>query len=203
MRTTFETMVASTTDTLQKKIFNQLATLSLVSEEEYIPAIGEFDEIIQQNPNTEEAVYAEIDAITTALLVEGDSTLGKGTLAKYLIKTGEDYLSKLDGILRKHFGIEKGETGEEQIPKEYTLYQNYPNPFNPATTIKYDLPNAGDISLIIYDILGRRVKTLVNERQQAGKYEVRFDASNLASGVYIYQLITEEYVNAKKMILLK
>jgi len=203
LRNVYLNLAQSTSDPLLQKTLYQLSTLSLVGGEEYLPAIGEFDEIIQQYPGTEEAVYAEIDAITTALLVEGDSTLGKGTLGKYLVKNSDDYLSKLDGILRKHFGNQKEETEEELIPKEYTLYQNYPNPFNPTTTIKYDLPNVDDVSLIIYDILGRKIKELVNTRQQAGRYEVRFDASNLASGIYIYQLITEDYVNAKKMILLK
>jgi hypothetical protein len=116
----------------------------------------------------------------------------------------------LDGILRKHFGNGNKESEKETLPTEYTLYQNYLNPFNPTTTIKYDLPNAGDVSLIIYNILGRKVKELVNTKQEAGRYEIQFDSSghsgnvrNLASGVYIYQLITEKYVNAKKMILLK
>jgi hypothetical protein len=116
----------------------------------------------------------------------------------------------LDGILRKHFGNGDNESEEVTLPTEYTIYQNLLNPFNPITTIKYDLPNAGDVSLVIYDLLGRKVKELVNTKQQAGIYEVKFDASghsgnvrNLASGVYIYQLITEKYINAKKMILLK
>jgi len=82
--------------------------------------------------------------------------------------------------------------------------QNYPNPpFNPVTTLKYDLPEAGNGSLIIYDKLGRKVKELVNTKQQAGRYEIKFDASNFSSGVYIYQLITEKYISSKKMILLK
>ncbi len=208
----FSTISQTSEDSLQKKIFTQLSTLCLVSEEEYVPAIGEFDQIIQQNPGTEEAVYAEIDAITTALLVEGgDSTLRKGTLGKYLVKTSGDYLSKLDGILRKHFGAAKDKTEEELLPKEYTLYQNYPNPFNPTTTIKYDIPEASLnpskggtlVNLTVYDILGRRVKILVDEIQQPGRYEIQFDASSLASGIYIYQLRTEKYVSAKKMILIK
>jgi len=90
-----------------------------------------------------------------------------------------------------------------QVPAEFSLFQNYPNPFNPTTTIKYDLPNTSDVSLKIYDILGRKVKELVNTKQQAGRYEVQFDASHLASGVYIYQLIAEKYISSKKMILLK
>lgn len=95
------------------------------------------------------------------------------------------------------------ESEKELLPTEYTLYQNYPNPFNPTTTIKYDLPNTSDVSLIIYDILGRKVKELVNTKQQAGRYEIQFNASNLASGVYIYQLIADKYFSSRKMILLK
>jgi hypothetical protein len=96
------------------------------------------------------------------------------------------------------------------IPTEIILFQNYPNPFNPTTTIKYDLPASLNpskggtlVNLVIYDILGRRVKVLVNEIQQAGRYEVQFDASDLSSGVYIYQLVTEKYISSKKMILLR
>jgi tetratricopeptide (TPR) repeat protein len=201
---TFSALARNTQDTLNAKILNQLSTLSKVGEQEYETAIGEFDVVIQQNPNTEEAVYAEIDALTTALLIEeADSTLQKGRLGKYLIKTTGDYNQRVDEILRKNFGSKLKETDKEILPTEYTLYQNYPNPFNPITTIKYDLPSASEVSLIIYDILGRKVKGLVNEKQQTGRYEVQFDASNLASGVYIYQLITEKYMSSKKMILLK
>jgi len=204
MGSTYTTLSNNTEDTLTSKIFRQLSTLCLVGQEEYIPAIGEFDEVIQQNPNTEEAVYAEIDAMTTALLVEGnDTTLHKTTLGKYLVKGSGDYFSKLNEIMKKHFGSGKTKTEENIIPKEYTLYQNYPNPFNPSTTIKYDLPETGNVELTIYDILGRRVKTLINAKQQAGKYEVKFDATNLASGVYLYQVRSENFVNTKKMILLK
>jgi parallel beta-helix repeat protein len=201
---TFSTLAANSQDSLNTKILNQLSTLSKVGEQEYETAIGEFDGVIQQNPNTEEAVYAEIDALTTALLVEGeDSTLQKGRLGKYLVKTSGDYNQRVDEILRKNFGNKPKETEEKLLPTEYTLYQNYPNPFNPITTIKYDFPNASEVSLIIYDILGRKVKELVNTKQQAGRYEIQFNASNLASGVYIYQLVAEKYMNSKKMILLK
>jgi hypothetical protein len=201
---TFATLSSNTQDTLNKKILNQLSTLSKVGEQEYETAIAEFDNIVQQNPNTEEAVYAEIDALTTALLLEeADSTLQKGRLGKYLIKSSADYNQKVDEILRKHFGSESKANQKELLPTEYTLYQNYPNPFNPVTTIKYDLPFASDVSVVIYDILGREVKELVNTKQQAGRYEVQFDASNLASGVYIYKLMAEKFISSKKMILLK
>jgi hypothetical protein len=124
-------------------------------------------------------------------------------LGKYLVKSSANYHQRIDEILRKNFGSKTKETEEELLPTEYTLYQNYPNPFNPVTTIKYDLPNTSDVTLVIYDILGRKIKELVNTKQQAGRYEIQFNASNLASGVYIYQLIAEKYINSKKMILLK
>jgi parallel beta-helix repeat protein len=200
----FSNLASNTEDTLAMKRLTQLSTLSKVGEQEYETAIDEFDGIIQQNPNTEEAVYAEIDALTTALLIEeNDSTLQKGRLGKYLVKSSSDYHRKVDEILRKNFGSSTKENAKELLPTEYTLYQNYPNPFNPTTTIKYDLPDASDVSLIIYDILGRKVKELLSTKQPAGKYEVQFDASNLASGIYIYQLIAEKFISSKKMILLK
>ena len=83
------------------------------------------------------------------------------------------------------------------------MYQNYPNPFNPTTTIKFDIPKDGLITLEIYDILGRRVTTLVNELRSAGSYEQSFNASSLASGVYVYKLQAGDFVNSKKMLLIK
>ncbi len=91
----------------------------------------------------------------------------------------------------------------EEIPLKYDLSQNYPNPFNPATTINYQLPQNGYVTLKIYDILGSEVSTLVNEQKNQGRYQINFDASHLASGVYIYQLRVNDYVSARKMLLLK
>jgi hypothetical protein len=87
--------------------------------------------------------------------------------------------------------------------KSYTLAQNYPNPFNPMTTIQYSLANTGNVSLKIYDILGREVATLVNGRQAAGEYTVQFNAANLASGIYFYRLQAGDFVQTKKMMLVK
>ena len=88
-------------------------------------------------------------------------------------------------------------------PKVFSLSQNYPDPFNPATTIKYSIPSDGPVSLQIYDLLGREVKTLVNENQKAGDYTFKFDGSSLSSGVYIYRIQTGKLSSSKKMILLK
>jgi len=91
----------------------------------------------------------------------------------------------------------------ETLPVIYKLSQNYPNPFNPSTTIKFQLPSSGIVSLKIYDILGREITTLVDEFKTEGRYEVIFNASSLASGVYLYRLNVNDYVDVKKMILLK
>ena len=88
-------------------------------------------------------------------------------------------------------------------PLKYALEQNYPNPFNPNTTIKYSIPEDGIVKLKVYNVLGQEIKTLVNNVQKAGRYEIAFDASRFASGVYYYRLETSNYTSIKKMILLK
>lgn len=99
--------------------------------------------------------------------------------------------------------ITRVEDQGEMLPSTPYLEQNYPNPFNPTTTIKYDIAKAGQVEIVIYDVLGRRIKSLVNEYKNAGIYEVNFDASNLSSGVYFYQLRAKTFVVTKKMILLR
>jgi len=92
---------------------------------------------------------------------------------------------------------------EFQMPKHFALAQNYPNPFNVSTIIQYNLPVHSNITIDIYDILGRKVKTLVDKQQQAGYHTIDFDASELSSGVYFYRLQAGDYIETKKMILLK
>lgn len=91
----------------------------------------------------------------------------------------------------------------EIIPGKFELYQNYPNPFNPSTRIRYQLPNASNVEIKIFDVLGAEVLTLLNENQEAGIYEVELNAQNLPSGTYIYRIVAGEYLQTKKMILLK
>jgi hypothetical protein len=92
---------------------------------------------------------------------------------------------------------------EINLPIEYSLKQNYPNPFNPATTISYSIPKAGNVSLRIFNVLGQEVRSLINEYQNAGTYRVSFDASSLTSGVYFYSLTSDNFVQVKKMMLVK
>ena len=89
------------------------------------------------------------------------------------------------------------------VPEKFELSQNYPNPFNPSTKIKYQIATSNSVSLKIYDVLGNKVATLVNEVQPSGNYEVTFDASSLSSGTYFYKLQAGNFVETKKMILLR
>jgi hypothetical protein len=89
------------------------------------------------------------------------------------------------------------------IPFDYTLTQNYPNPFNPSTKIKFGIPNAGNVKLAVYNILGEEIEVLVNEFKNAGTYELTWDASNLPSGVYVYTIQSDNTFMSKKMTLLK
>lgn len=115
-------------------------------------------------------------------------------LAVYL----EDYIQR---IAPPHTS-EETNIGNEQ-PKTAQLHQNYPNPFNPSTTVTYDLTTAGHVKLEVYNTLGSKVATMVDETQAAGSYTQRFDASRLPSGVYFYRLTSDGYQSTKSMLLLK
>lgn len=91
----------------------------------------------------------------------------------------------------------------EVVPVEYELSQNYPNPFNPNTTIRFSLPKATQLQIIIYDILGEQIETIAQGDYEAGYHKILFDASNLPSGTYIYRLESNDFVKTKKMILIK
>ncbi len=95
------------------------------------------------------------------------------------------------------------EKDHNELSLQFTISQNYPNPFNPATTIKYQITNSSIVTLKIYDMLGREIETLVDGYKTAGEYKVLFNASNLASGIYFYRIHAGDFVETKKLILLK
>jgi hypothetical protein len=90
-----------------------------------------------------------------------------------------------------------------EIAKDFNLYQNYPNPFNPSTTIEFDIPERSNVKLIVYDILGREIETLIDKELEPGKYKLNFNATNLPSGVYFYTLKTPKFTKTNKMLLIK
>jgi hypothetical protein len=90
-----------------------------------------------------------------------------------------------------------------EIPKDYKLYSNYPNPFNPVTKIAFDIPKSSETKLVVFDISGKVVETLVNQKLDAGKYEVIWSAENYSSGIYFYRFRSGNYTESKKMLLIK
>jgi hypothetical protein len=150
---------------------------------------------IKNDKTTAQQILSEIKTLNlstkdpqwTTQIQMAESILGNSNIA--LDKSQADKASK---------NIES-----ENTPTEYALSNNYPNPFNPTTIIEYQLPKNGFVSLKVYDILGRVVRTLVNENKTVGKYSVNFDASKLASGIYFYQLKSNGFSSIKKMILTK
>jgi hypothetical protein len=122
---------------------------------------------------------------------------------------GELFITNhVDGIITKVIGIPVGVEDEvNSFPENYLLMQNYPNPFNPSTKIKYQIAEAGFVSLKVYDVLGNEVATLVNEEKEPGSHTVQFNTSSIkhfpSSGIYFYKLQTGSFVETKKMILLK
>jgi hypothetical protein len=141
----------------------------------------------------------EKDKSTASQLLAELKTLGEdGKEYRERIKIAEFLLAANSGLNKK---VNTGKT--ISTVTSYSVSQNYPNPFNPSTTIRYQIPKPGLVTLKVYDILGREVATLVNENKGEGSYEFAFNASKFASGVYIYQLRVNDYVASKKMILLK
>jgi len=94
-------------------------------------------------------------------------------------------------------------TEESSLPMEYSLSQSHPNPFNPSTQITYSIPKTIDVTLKVYDVIGREIAVLVNERKPAGEYSVTWDAVGIPTGVYFYRIVAGEYIETKKMVVIR
>jgi hypothetical protein len=138
------------------------------------------------------------DIISVHMVMQGDTIPGSTV-------NGWGIMPPLVSAQYYHFSteIEVVSNNDEIIANDFNLDQNYPNPFNPNTTINYSLGERSQVTLKVYDVLGSEVATLVNTTQEAGKHNVTFDASKLASGLYIYTLNAGSYTSSKKMMLLK
>ncbi|NNG28111.1 MAG: T9SS type A sorting domain-containing protein [Ignavibacteriaceae bacterium] len=128
-----------------------------------------------------------------------DNEGGFGTNHSFVLVDGPDI------VLDNFFGdfTTSVERLEDLTPTRFELAQNYPNPFNPSTKIRFTIPEAGLVTLKVYNLLGEEVATLLNEEQTTGVYEVTFDAGQLSSGIYFYTINSGDFVASKKMILLK
>jgi len=127
-----------------------------------------------------------------------------GPKAGIMVYAANNLKSYADSIFRSlAIPATNVDNSEKGIPQEFALMQNYPNPFNPSTTIEYQITEYGLVSIKIFDVLGKEVRTLVNEEKSIGTYEINWNAENLPSGVYFYQLKAGNYVETKKMILMR
>jgi hypothetical protein len=148
--------------------------------------------------------------------IENSFIPGSGTSAdqhyySFVDSSGAAYSYRLMQIDRSgvvHYSeaiLPMASTGVEPpaAPADFALYQNYPNPFNPTTGLRYQVAGVSEVELVVYDLLGKEVAVLVNERKSPGTYETRFDGSGLSSGVYIYRLVAGKYVETRRMVLVK
>ena len=172
-------------------------------------AISAYDDVIKNYSTEYDGIMARFEKLLAYLHIKKDPVTASQILSeiKGINSTDKEVqlMIKSIGTLINSNSImeKKSNLTNDNIPKTYNLSQNYPNPFNPSTTIKYQIPKPGLVTLKVYDILGREVVTLVNENRVEGFYDFTFNASRFSSGVYIYQLRVNDYVSSKKMILLK
>jgi glycosidase len=157
---------------------------------------------------TDNALAGTLDDLNTYylndLLNDSSATVTKTDLASYGVTLGpwESVVYLLADSLVKLVTTVPGEI-DRGLPGTFTLHQNYPNPFNPGTTIRYEIPKATRVILTVYDMLGRRVGTIVDEYQNEGRYQHHFDASHLSSGVYFYRIEAGEFVGVKRMLYIR
>jgi hypothetical protein len=205
-------------DDILKTIYNRdkedqlrpFATRLLARETALVSSYDEMisynTEIINNYPNSANEISALYDLVNYYSEIKEDNV----TANKYLERMNEIY-PKDDLTLFANINLalysknlEKDKKiNNEQTPKEYSLGDNYPNPFNPTTTIGYSIPTDEKVVLKVYDILGKEVAILVNEQKPEGNYQVIFNAENLASGLYLYQIKSGTFIQTKKMILMK
>ncbi|MFC1565093.1 caspase family protein [candidate division KSB1 bacterium] len=152
--------------------------------------------------------YTNVATLQTTTWIDYDvqlQSLGVDDFAYKIICRDGDYWSGWSDIVEIS-GIEFDKPSiesENHLPKKYDLSQNYPNPFNPVTEIRYQIPKASKVTITIYNSIGQQVAILVNETKSAGLYTVKWNASNVASGTYIYKIVAGEFTAVKKMVVIK
>ena len=140
----------------------------------------------------------EIEILIGFIVGRGDSALGSVTVAKEISDETQTFSENNFGY---PFDL-NGDHGPHYDP-DFELFQNYPNPFNSTTTIRYMIPGDGVVTIELFDVLGQKIKTILNKFQKANRYEVKYNASTLSSGIYIYRMRVNDFITSKKMVLLK
>lgn len=201
LRTYYRDLIqVNSSDTGFVNIAEELATKCLVMMGSPGDAIMEYENTAANSTDTLKILCAELNIIETYMIMQ------QGSNARFTGNMQElKPVSVIDGIRMINEKLHRLNEikNNNQIPNKYSLSQNYPNPFNPVTTISYALPRKSNVNIKVFDLLGRLVKTLVNEYKDAGVYSVSFDGSSLASGVYFYRIEAGDFTDSKKMILVK
>jgi|GEM_PF-2603945 len=189
----------------------ELEAQCLIEDKRYTEAAKNYSNLASKYNNSEVEKYSLFNEGYVYLAYLKDFKKASKKFDELAAKYSDDQLVFESNYLLNQAAIESGQNNTSQqlqksesvTPTDYQLAQNYPNPFNPTTTINYQLPKAGHVTLKIYDVLGNEVKTLVNEMKEMGRYTATFDASKLASGMYVYQIKANDFMATKKMLLLK
>lgn len=183
---------------------------SYLQDGKFNDAMNAYDNVIQNYPGSYEAIDAKFDKLFAYLNIMQDRTSASNILNELKQMNLQDEELKMRLAIAENLispnTMAKPRTSDKQAnthPIEFLLDNNYPNPFNPSTIIHYEIPSDGIVTLKVYDELGREVKTLVNQYQNKGRYDINFNASNLASGIYFYRLQSGSFISTKKMLLLK
>ena len=171
---------------------------SKVKQNDIEEAISDYNAIYTQNINTPMGTHAFINKEILSAGA-GDNMINNSAFEKIELK-----LNALNQLFAKIIKKENSIFTDLKIkPEGFSLSQNYPNPFNPITKISYELRVTSYVSLKVYDMLGKGVAVLVNQKQNGGRYEVEFDGSNLPSGVYYYKIKAGNFEQVKQMMLVK
>ena len=156
-------------------------------------AVSDYNSIYQENTSNSKGTHALLNKLCLENMVQGDNSSGSYSNQNHKL----DILSLITGE-----NIRTSNLTNNNTPSQFKLHQNYPNPFNPVTNIKYEIPRDVNVSIKIYDLLGKEVFS-INEFKKAGSYEVQFDGANFATGMYFYQVTAGDFTDTKKMVLLK
>jgi hypothetical protein len=169
-------------------------------------------QVFYQNPGNSQDVQIKADGATVVaafpLPGKADSTGVSALSSAFSLTSGSHSISLTGGSVNIDYlqlaeRISSSVKQTSNLPQAFSLAQNYPNPFNPSTTIDFSLGKTSNVRLTVYNILGQKLATLVDNQMNAGAYSVQFDARNFASGVYFYRLEAGDFRANKKMLLLK
>ena len=204
----------SKTDKSHQLVINRLCADIAIRNENYDEAMVFYDKNIALSPESNDAINAKLDKLNLYLHAKKDKIAATRLLTELKTLNIDDPQLSAKLKMADYFANKRvmAKLSEKKLTtvvessnkvREFSLSNNYPNPFNPTTTISYDLPQDGCVSIKIYDALGREVRTLVNEAKEKGSYKAYFNASSLPSGLYFYTMKAGNYTSTKKMMLVK